>query len=427
MAASITDLLASKPLDLAPYEDLYKHYHAHPELSNQEKETAATTAKYLSKLPDFKITTGIGGHGFAGVLSNGSGPTVLLRSDLDALPIKEVTNLRYASTARQVSERTGEDSPVMHACGHDMHITCLLAAAEHLSALRSSWSGTLIVLFQPAEERGTGAQAMVDDGLYDKNKHAIPVPDYVLGQHVMALPAGKIGSRVGTIMAAADSYKVTVFGRGGHGSMPHRTIDPVMMATNIVVRLQNIVSRETDPSDMAVLTVGYLRGGHTENIIVDHAELGIDIRTINTSTHDRVVASMKRIIHAEYIASGATKEPTIEHTRFFPQTDNDEDMEGKLANSFQDFFGDEFDPQIARTNASEDVSILASSQGKPSLFWFFGGVDPELWAQKEREGRLFEDIPQNHSSSFAPVIQPTLQTGVNALCVAALTFLGRKD
>lgn len=426
MATSITDLLGSKSLDLKPYEELYKHYHAHPELSNQEKETAATTAKHLSKLADFKITTDIGGHGFAGVLRNGDGPTVLLRADMDALPVKELTNLPYASTVTQVSQRTGDESPVMHACGHDMHIVCLLAAAEHLSALRSSWSGTLIVLFQPAEERGTGAQAMVDDGLYDEKKHNIPVPDFVLGQHVMALPAGRIGSRVGTIMAAADSFKVIVFGRGGHGSMPHRTIDPVMMASNIVVRLQNIVSRETDPSDMAVVTVGYLKGGHTENIIVDHAELGIDIRTINKQTRDRVIASMKRIIHAEYLASGAEKEPTIEETRFFPATDNDEDMEAKLANSFGNFFGDAFDPDIARTNASEDVSILARSQGKPSLFWFFGGCDPELYAQKEREGRLIEDIPQNHSSGFAPVIQPTLKTGVDALCVGALTFLNRK-
>ncbi|KAF2441899.1 putative amidohydrolase [Karstenula rhodostoma CBS 690.94] len=426
MSSSISVLLASKTLNLKPYEELYKHYHSHPELSNQETETAATTVKHLSKLADFKITTDIGGHGFAGVLHNGSGPVVLLRADMDALPVKELTNLPYASTVSQVSQRTGGESPVMHACGHDMHITCLLAATEHLYALRSSWSGTLIVLFQPAEERGTGAQAMVDDGLYDKNKHNIPVPDYVLGQHVMALPAGKVGSRRGTIMAAADSFKVTVFGRGGHGSMPHRTIDPVMMASNIVVRLQNIVSRETDPSDMAVVTVGYLRGGHTENIIVDHAELGIDIRSINTATRERIIASLKRIIHAEYIASGAEKEPTIEETRFFPQTYNDEDMEGKLASSFGDFFGDAFDPQIARTNASEDVSILASSQGKPSLFWFFGGVEPEFYAQKEREGRLIEDIPQNHSSGFAPVIQPTLKTGVDALCVAALTFLARK-
>ncbi|KAF1970453.1 metal-dependent amidase/aminoacylase/carboxypeptidase [Bimuria novae-zelandiae CBS 107.79] len=422
MVSSISELLASKPLDLVPYEELYKQYHAHPELSNQEKETVATTAQHLSKLADLKITTNIGGHGLAGVFHNGDGPKVLLRADMDALPVKELTNLPYASTATQVSARTGEEVPVMHACGHDMHITCLLAAAAHLSALRASWSGTLIVLFQPAEERGTGAQAMVSDGLYSK----IPVPDYVLGQHVMALPAGRLGSRNGTIMAAADSFKVTVFGRGGHGSMPHRTIDPVMMASNIAVRLQNIVSRETDPSDMAVVTVGYLKGGHTENIIVDQAELGIDIRTINEETRERVIKSIKRIVHAEYIASGAEKEPTIEETRFFPQTYNDEGMEGKLASSFGNYFGDKFDPQIDRSNASEDVSILASSQGKPSLFWFFGGVDPEVWAQKEKEGRLFEDIPQNHSSYFAPVIQPTMKVGVDALCVAALTFLNRK-
>lgn len=420
---SLSDLLDSRSFDLTPYEELYKHYHSHPELSNQERETAATTARHLAKVPDIKVVTGIGGYGLAGVLHNGPGPTVLLRADMDALPVKELTNLPYASTATQFNQRTGDEHPVMHACGHDMHITCMLAAAERLSDLRGDWSGTLVILFQPAEERGTGAQGMVDDGLYDEKKHSIPIPDYVLGQHVMALPAGKVGSRVGTIMAAADSFKITVYGRGSHGSMPHRSIDPVMMASNIVVRLQNIVSRETDPSDMAVVTVGYLKGGHTENIIVDHAELGVDIRTVNEETRKKVIASIKRIVHAEYIASGAIKEPTIEETRYFPQTYNDDGMEGKLAKSFGDFFGDAFNPQIDRTNASEDVSILASSQNKPSLFWFFGGVDPEIWAKKEKEGKLLDDIPQNHSSYFAPVIQPTLKTGVDALCVAALTFL----
>lgn len=189
-----------------------------------------------------------------------------------------------------------------------------------------------------------------------------------------------------------------------------------MMAANLVVRLQNIVSRETDPSDMAVLTVGYLQGGHTENIIVDHAELGIDIRTINKATREKVLTSMKRIIHAEFIASGATKEPTIEQTRYFPETYNDETMEGQLVESFKAHFGDKFDPAITRTNASEDVSLLASSQGKPSLFWFFGGVDPALWEEKKQQGRLIEDIPSNHSSNFAPVIQPTMRIGSDALC-----------
>lgn len=300
-----------------------------------------------------------------------------------------------------------------------MHITCLLAATEILIHLKDSWSGTLILCFQPEEERGTGAQAMVDGGLYDK----VPVPDYVLGQHVTNLPTGKVGSKNGTIMAAADSYKITLFGRGGHGSMPHMTIDPVLMASNLIQRLQTVVSRETDPSDMAVLTIGSLHIGHVENIISDRAEIGLDIRSVSTQTRGKMIASIKRMMHAEFIASGSTKEPTIEQTRTFPRTDNDGDMAHKLAEAFSTHFGDNFDADTARVNASEDVSILATSQGKPYLFWFFGGTDAETYAKAEKEGRLYEDIPGNHSPFFAPVIEPTLKTGTEAMCVAALTFL----
>lgn len=260
---------------------------------------------------------------------------------------------------------------------------------------------------------------MVNGGLYDK----IPVPDYLLGQHVMSLPAGKVGSKVGTIMAAADSYKITLFGRGGHGSMPHMTIDPVLMASNLVVRLQNIVSREVDPSDMAVVTVGSLQVGHTENIIADRAEIGIDVRSVKKETREKVLASIRRIVHAEYIASGATKEPTIVQTRTFPTTDNDKGMAQRLAASFGAHFGDKFDADTPRVNASEDVSILATSEGKPSLFWFVGMQDHKLWEENERAGTIYENVPGNHSPFFAPVIQPTLKTGVDALCIAALTFL----
>jgi amidohydrolase len=285
--------------------------------------------------------------------------------------------------------------------------------------IKDQWSGSLILVFQPEEERGTGAQSMVNGGLYDR----IPVPDYVLGQHVMAMEAGTIGSKVGTIMAAADSYKITLFGRGGHGSMPHMTIDPAVMAANLIVRLQNIVSREIDPSDMAVVTVGSLHVGHTENIISDHADIGIDIRSVKKTTRERIIASIKRIVKAEYIASGATKEPTIVQTRTFPVTDNDKAMAEKVASSFQSHFGGAFDADTPRVNASEDVSILATSQGKPSLFWFWGGTDTELWEKNKKAGTLYENVPGNHSPFFAPVIQPTLKVGVDAMCVAALTFL----
>lgn len=212
---SIAALLSTAPIDVAKYEALYKHLHANPELSNLEAQTAKTCAEQLSRLQAFDITTNIGGHGLVGVMRNGPGKTVMLRADMDALPIEEATGLTYASKVT-MADVEGVVRPVMHACGHDMHMTCLLAASEMLVGLKDSWSGTLIVVFQPAEERGTGAKAMVDDGLY--TKHKVPVPDFVLGQHVLAMRAGSVGSRIGTIMASADSLKITLFGVGGHGS-----------------------------------------------------------------------------------------------------------------------------------------------------------------------------------------------------------------
>lgn len=212
---TLSDLLAAAPIDVDRYEALYKHFHQNPELSNLEAQTAKTLADQLAQLQVFNVTTNIGGHGLVGVFENGPGNTVLLRADIDALPILEATGLPYASTVT-MADIEGVVRPVMHACGHDMHMTCLLAAAETLVKLRQEWSGTLVVLFQPAEERGTGAQAMVDDGLY--GRHKIPVPDFLLGQHVMAMRAGSIGSKAGTIMAGADSLKVTLSGLGGHGS-----------------------------------------------------------------------------------------------------------------------------------------------------------------------------------------------------------------
>ena len=418
----LAGLLAEKP-NLEKYEALYKHFHSHPELSLQESQTASTIASHLDSLDaGYQIHKSIGGHGLAGVLKNGSGPTVLLRADIDALPVLEQTGLPYASKVTMKDAADGIEKPVMHACGHDMHITCLLAAAEQLASVKSAWKGTLIVLFQPNEERAGGAQAMVDDALYSK----VPKPDVVLGQHVMPGRAGRVLNRIGTIMGAADSFKVTLYGRGGHGSMPHRTIDPVVMAANVVLRLQNIVSREVNPADMAVVTVGSVQAGQTENIIADHAVLKINTRTTTPATRDRVLAAIRRIIKAECEAGNSPKEPLIESTSRFPLTINDKDIATRLASGFSEFFGDAFDPETAPINGSEDVSTLATSIDRPYNFWFFGGTDPDLWDQAEREGRLFEDVPVNHSGYFAPVVQPTLRVGIEALCVSALTFLERK-
>ncbi|KAH8812300.1 metal-dependent amidase/aminoacylase/carboxypeptidase [Xylogone sp. PMI_703] len=414
---SLSEILKVASLDLAPYEELYKYFHAHPELSQLEASTSQKVAAHLSQLKAYEIQTNIGGYGLVGVLKNGSGNTVLLRADMDALPVKELTGLPYASSITML-DATGVEKPVMHACGHDMHMTCLLAAAETLANIRDAWSGTLIVLFQPDEERGGGAQAMVDDGLYSK----IPVPDYVFGQHVMRMRSGSIGSRPGTIMAAADSMKITVYGRGGHGSLPHQTVDPALLAAHIVVRLQSIVSREIDPSDLGVVTVGSLQAGQTENIIADKAEIGLDFRTVKLDTRQKIISAIQRIVEAECMASGSPKPPVFTPTRRFPPTTNDKDVASQLAASFQNHF-EAFDGDIPRTNVSEDFSTLATCRNIPSCFWLFGGIDPELWDKAQGEGNNAEEIPGNHSALFAPAIQPTMKVGVDALCLAALTFL----
>lgn len=416
MTAS-SDLLTEAAINLTPYEELYKYFHAHPELSLQEKATSEKIASHLSNLNAYELHTHIGGYGLVGVLRNGPGKTILLRADMDALPVKEETGLPYASTVT-MHDLQGKEQPVMHACGHDMHITCLLAAAETLAKIQDSWSGTLIVLFQPDEERGGGAQAMVDDGLYSK----IPIPDYVFGQHVMRLRAGSVGSRSGTIMAAADSLKITVFGRGGHGSLPHQTVDPALLAAHIVVRLQSIVSREVDPTDLAVLTVGSLQAGQTENIISDRAEIGLDFRTVKLETRQKMLDAIKRIVEAECAASGSPKAPIFTPTRRFPPTSNDDIVASQLAASFRAHFRD-FDGDTPRTNVSEDFSTLGTCEDLPCCFWFVGGIDQKLWDAAQRGDFAAEEIPGNHSALFAPVIQPTLKTGVDALSLAALTFL----
>ena len=415
---SLHSLIASACPDLAPYEKLREHFHSHPELSLQESSTAATVASHLRALGGYEIHEGIGGHGLAAVLRNGTGKTVLLRADMDALPVEEKTGLPFASTVT-MKDSDGIVKPVMHACGHDIHVTCLLAAAEMLAKKTDTWKGTLVLVFQPNEERGGGAKAMVDGGLYN----TVPTPDVVMGQHVLPFKAGRLGSRVGIMLAASDSFKVTLYGRGGHASMPDRTIDPVVMAASVVMKLQTIVSREVQPSTMAVVSVGSLQAGQTENIISDRAELRLNVRTIDKDTREKVLSSIRRIIKAECEASGASEPPLIESTSSFPMTVNDKEITETLHSSFRDFF-DEYDDDQPRMNGSEDFSYLGTAIGKPCSFWFIGGIDPDLWDEVEKKGRIAEDIPVNHSPFFAPVMQPTLRIGVDALCLAAMTFLG---
>ena len=421
---SIVRLLQEYGPETTSFEGAYKFFHSNPELSLLEENTAGTISSHAA-LSSYKIYKSIGGHGLACVLDNGPGPKVLLRADIDALPVSEKTGLDYASTIRMVDSADGIEKPVMHACGHDMHITCLLAAAKWLSSdeIMKRWAGTLILVFQPNEERAGGAQAMVNDDLYGK----VPVPDVVLGQHVMPLRAGKVGLKKGTIMSAADSFKITLYGRGGHGSMPHICIDPVVLAANVVLRLQNIVSREVDPQESVVVTVGSLQAGETENIIAAEAVLRVNVRTQTTEIREKVLSAIRRIVEKECESSGCEKPPLIEETTRFPVTSNDADVTTKLSKNFGDVFGKNFFGELAPSNASEDVSILASSVGKPCCFWFFGGIDAEKWDKATKEGRIAQDIPVNHSAYFAPVVQPTLKVGTESLCAAALTFLGNRE
>jgi amidohydrolase len=323
----------------------------------------------------------------------------------------------------------GIEKPVMHACGHDMHITGLLAAAETLWKCKDSWQGTLILAFQPAEERGTGAQAMVDDGMYDPKRHNVPVPDLALGGHVMPFRAGTLGTRRGLVATSADSMRITLHGRGGHASMPDRLIDPVVMAANTILKLQTIVSREVDPWDSAVVTVASVQAGDAENVVVDDARLAVDVRTINPQTRKHVKNSIERIVKAESVAANAVKEPTFKTTRSFPLTVNDEEVTAKLEESFASHFKEDkegYNRHIPRLGGSEDFSILASAVDKPYSFFMYGGTDHALWDACEAEGTLSSKIPINHSGLFYPVIQPTLTVATDAYTAGALTWLLKK-
>jgi amidohydrolase len=282
------------------------------------------------------------------------------------------------------------EKPVMHACGHDVHITSQLAAGELLISSREFWTGTVVLLFQPNEERGKGAQAMVDDGLYDEKRHAVPKPDVVFGAHVMPMRAGKINTRKGIFGCSADSYAVTLYGRGGHGSRPHQTVDPVVLASSTVMKLQTIVSRETNPQEPVVVTVGAVQAGSVENVISSEARLLINTRTFTAESKARVKAAISRIVNAESQAAGSPKPPLIEETSSFPLLYNDEVLTERISHVMKDYFGEAFSPEGPISMGSEDFANLAVNI--PSCFWNYGGIDPEKWDEAEKNGKV-GDIP----------------------------------
>src|SRR5690349_22684276 len=397
-------------------EAFYKDVHAHPELSMQETRTAALAADRL-RTAGYEVTTGIGKTGVVGLLRNGAGPTVMLRADMDALPVEEATGLPYASTVK-AADREGKAVPVMHACGHDMHVTWLVGVTALMAQSREAWRGTLMAVFQPAEETAEGAQAMIDDGLFKR----FAKPDVVLGQHVMVGPAGTVGGRAGVITSAADSLQIRLFGRGAHGSMPQASIDPVIMAAATVMRLQTIVSREVAAAEAAVVTVGALQAGTKENVIPDEAIIKLNVRTFDEGVRARVLAAIERIVMAEAEASGAPRKPEITTLDRYPLNVNDADASRRVAAAFRGHFSGERVRLTGPAPASEDFGSFGTQWHVPSVFWFVGGTDPDVYSKAKQAGRLNE-LPVNHSPMFAPVLHPTLQTGVEALVVAAQAWL----
>jgi amidohydrolase len=401
---------------LPDLEELYKDIHSHPELSMQETRTAGVAAERL-RAAGFEVITGVGKTGVVGLLRNGEGPTVMMRADMDALPVEEATGLPYASTIKS-KDSEGNTVPVMHACGHDMHVAWLAGAAALLSRSREAWKGTAVAVFQPAEETAQGAQAMIDDRLLER----IPKPDVVIGQHVMVGPAGNIAGRSGAITSAADSLQIRLFGRGAHGSMPQASIDPVVMAAATVMRLQTVVSREIAATESAVVTVGSLQAGTKENVIPDEAIIKLNVRTFDEGVRKRVLSAIERIVNAEAAASGAPRPPEITPLDRYALTTNDPVASDRIHQAFRSHFSEERVKQTGPSSASEDFGSYGSKWNVPSVFWFVGGTDPQVYAKAKQAGRI-QDLPTNHNPRFAPVLHPTLETGVEAMVVAARAWL----
>jgi amidohydrolase len=393
--------------------ELYRDLHRNPELSFAEYRTAGKVSAELAAL-GWDVQAGIGGTGVVAVLRNGAGPVVMLRADMDALPVREETGLPYASSVTATDSR-GQQVPVMHACGHDMHVTCLLGAVELLTAARQSWSGTVVAVFQPAEEIVSGAAAMIRDGLFDR----VPLPAVILAQHVSPLPVGTIGYRPGPLMAASDSADVVLHGRGGHGSSPENAVDPVLMAASVVMRLQGIVSREVAMRDQAVVTVGRLQAGAKDNVIPDTADLGINLRSYTPEIRERLKAAVERVIRAEAAASGAPKEPCLTWTHGTPVLVSDPEATQRTMDALAAQVGRDKLTELPPVAASEDAGVLGDSVGVPTVYWFWGGADPRALADDHPAGR----VVSNHHPQYAPVADPTLASGVALMTTAALAWL----
>jgi hippurate hydrolase len=384
---------------------LYLDIHENPELSSHEVQTAAKLAARLRGL-GYELTEHVGGTGIVAILKNGAGPTVMLRTELDALPVEEKTGLAYASKVH-AKDDAGRDVPVMHACGHDLHMASIVGTAAIMAHSKNSWHGTLMLIGQPAEETIAGAKGMIADGLLTR----FPRPDAAVAMHVgNLLPAGKVGLTPGIYNTNADSLRLTIYGKGGHGAAPQTTIDPIVIAARTILALQTITSREVKPGEMAVVTVGYIHAGTKNNIIPDQAELGLTVRTRNAEVRKQVLAAIERITKAEAEAGGAPRAPLLDHYESTDLVYNDPALAQRMKGTLEAALGKDNVVMEEPIPASEDFSYFVE-QGIPGFYFSLGGADPEKFAQAEAAGTM---LPSNHSPLFAPDVDPALRTGIAA-------------
>jgi len=396
-------------------EALYFDLHQTPELAMHEQQTAAKLADRV-KAMGYEVTTGVGGTGIVAVLRNGQGPTVLLRTDMDALPIAEETGLPYASHV-VVKSDSGTSIPVMHACGHDIHMSSWIGTAKLMSTHRERWHGTLILIGQPAEETGEGAPAMIKDGLFTR----FPKPDFALAIHDSAvLPVGKVGFTPGYALAAADSVEITIYGRGGHGGRPQNTIDPVVIAARTVLALQTIVSRENNPFDPVVITVGTIHGGTKNSIIPSEVKLQLTVRTYKPEVRKHVLASIERVAKGEAMAGGAPKDPLVKVTPAANATYNDPELTKRLVTALRGVLGQANVVEVEPTMVFEDFAEF-NLAGIPSADFWVGAVEPAKFAAAQQSGT---DLPQLHSSTWNPDYMPTLKTAMTVETTELLELLG---
>jgi amidohydrolase len=414
LAAAPPDPRPDVDAELPDLLNFCSELHSHPEVSLHEERTAARLAERLRKA-GFAVTEHLGGTGVVGVLRNGSGRVVMLRTELDALPVEEKTGLADASRVR-TKDDSGNDVFVAHACGHDIHMTCWAGTAAWFSGHRGQWRGTLVFIAQPAEERAMGAKAMLSDGLLTR----FPRPDFVAALHdTPRLPAGKVGYTAGPAMSNSDSVDLTIFGKGGHGAAPQATVDPIVLAARTVEALQTIVSRETNPLDPAVITVGSIHGGTKHNIIPDEVRLQLTVRSYREEVRQRILAAIGRIARGEAAAGGAPREPEMKVVESCPAVVNDPALTARVAGALRHALGSDDVLELPPEMASEDFSEYGRA-GIPSIYFDLGAIEPKSFEEARREGRT---LPSLHSPLFAPDREPAVRTGVRAEIAVLLDLL----